>query len=80
MHTIEANGTSIAYTQRGGGAPVILIHGAEADHSMFDAVGALLAEHFTVIAYDQRDSGATRRDRPGPGGSASATRRSPRAV
>jgi len=60
MCTIEANGTSIAYKQSGGGAPVILIHGAEADHSMFDAFGALLAEHFTVIAYDQRDSGATR--------------------
>jgi 3-oxoadipate enol-lactonase len=60
MRTIEANGTSIAYKQSGGGAPVILIHGAEADHSMFDVFGALLAEHFTVIAYDQRDSGATR--------------------
>ena len=40
--------------------PVILIHGAEADHSMFYAFGALLARHFTVIAYDQRYSGATR--------------------
>jgi 3-oxoadipate enol-lactonase len=60
MRTVEANGTSIACKQRGDGAPVILIHGAEADHSMFDAFGALLAEHFTVIAYDQRDSGATR--------------------
>jgi len=60
MRTVEANGTSIAYTQSGGGAPIVLIHGAEADHSMFDAFGALLAEHFTVIAYDQRDSGATR--------------------
>jgi len=60
MRTIEANGTLIAYKQSGGGAPVILIHGAEADHSMFDAFGALLAEHFTVIAYDQRDSGETR--------------------
>jgi pimeloyl-ACP methyl ester carboxylesterase len=27
---------------------------------MFDAFGALLAAHFTVIAYDQRDSGGTR--------------------
>src|SRR5215472_503575 len=60
MRTVEANGTTIAYTQSGGGAPIVLIHGAEADHSMFDAFGALLAEHFTVIAYDQRDSGATR--------------------
>jgi 3-oxoadipate enol-lactonase len=60
MRTVEANGTSIACKLSGRGAPVILIHGAEADHSMFDAFGALLAEHFTVVAYDQRDSGATR--------------------
>jgi pimeloyl-ACP methyl ester carboxylesterase len=60
MRTIDANGTTIAFEQTGSGVPVILIHGAEADHSMFDAFGALLARHFTVIAYDQRDSGATR--------------------
>jgi pimeloyl-ACP methyl ester carboxylesterase len=59
MPTIDANGTTIAFKQSGSGAPVILIHGAEADHSMFDAFGALLARRFTVIAYDQRDSGAT---------------------
>ncbi|MBS0224140.1 MAG: alpha/beta fold hydrolase [Proteobacteria bacterium] len=58
--TVDANGTSIAFKQTGSGPPLILMHGAEADHSMFDAFGALLAEHFTVIAYDQRDSGGTR--------------------
>lgn len=57
---VEANGTAIACQVSGRGAPVVLIHGAEADHSMFDAFAALLAEHFTVIAYDQRDSGNTR--------------------
>ncbi len=57
---IDANGTSIAFAQRGKGLPLILIHGAEADHSMFDAFAALLAPHFEVIAYDQRDSGGTR--------------------
>ncbi|GEP58569.1 alpha/beta fold hydrolase [Reyranella soli] len=60
MPTVQANGTTIAFARRGSGAPLLLIHGAEADHSMFDTLGALLAEHFTVIAYDQRDSGATR--------------------
>src|SRR4051812_3151164 len=60
MHTIEANGTSIAFKRSGKGPPLLLLHGAEADHSMFDAFGAELAPHFTVIAYDQRDSGATR--------------------
>ena len=60
MPSIDANGTTIAFKQSGSGAPVILIHGAEADHSMFDAFCALLARHFTIIAYDQRDSGGTR--------------------
>ena len=60
MHRIEANGTSICCKVSGKGPPVVLIHGAEADHSMFDGFGASLAEHFTVIAYDQRDSGGTR--------------------
>lgn len=57
---LDANGTSIAFAQTGKGPPLVLIHGAEADHSMFDAFARLLAPHFTVIAYDQRDSGSTR--------------------
>ena len=60
MPAIDVNGTTITFSQSGSGKPVILIHGAEADHSMFDAFGALLARRFTVIAYDQRDSGTTR--------------------
>jgi 3-oxoadipate enol-lactonase len=60
MPTIEANGTTIAFAESGRGAPIVLLHGAEADHSMFDAFAPLLAAHFTVIAYDQRDSGGTR--------------------
>lgn len=60
MRRIDANGTSIACKVSGTGPPVVLIHGAEADHSMFDAFGAWLAGHFTVVAYDQRDSGGTR--------------------
>jgi pimeloyl-ACP methyl ester carboxylesterase len=60
MPAIEANGTSISFERSGNGPPLLLLHGAEADHSMFDAFGARLALHFTVIAYDQRDSGATR--------------------
>jgi 3-oxoadipate enol-lactonase len=58
--SIDANGTSIAFARQGSGPPLILIHGAEADHSMFDAFAVLLAPHFEVVAYDQRDSGGTR--------------------
>jgi pimeloyl-ACP methyl ester carboxylesterase len=60
MENVEANGTQIAFRRSGNGAPLMLLHGAEADHSMFDAFAPLLADDFTVIAYDQRDSGSTK--------------------
>jgi pimeloyl-ACP methyl ester carboxylesterase len=56
---VDANGTSISFRRSGKGPPLLLLHGAEADHSMFDTFGPLLADDFTVIAYDQRDSGGT---------------------
>src|SRR3981081_1077824 len=57
---IEANGISSAFRRVGEGPPIVLLHGAEADHSMFDAFAAELASQFTVIAPDQRDSGRTK--------------------
>lgn len=60
MDRVGANGISISFKRSGKGPPLFLLHGAEADHSMFDAFGASLARHFTVIAYDQRDCGSTR--------------------
>jgi 3-oxoadipate enol-lactonase len=59
METIDANGTAISFKRSGKGPPLLLLHGAEADHSMFDGFGPLLSDDFTVIAYDQRDSGGT---------------------
>ncbi|MBV9561108.1 MAG: alpha/beta fold hydrolase [Bradyrhizobium sp.] len=59
METIEANGTTICFERTGKGPPLLLLHGAEADHSMFNAFAPLLADSCTVIAYDQRDSGGT---------------------
>ena len=60
MQSFEANGVVTAYRTSGRGAPLVLLHGGEADHAMFDGLARALNEHFTVIAYDQRDSGATR--------------------
>lgn len=60
MDRIDANAITMAFKRSGEGPPLILLHGAEADHSMFGTFGALLAAHFTVVAYDQRDCGATR--------------------
>jgi 3-oxoadipate enol-lactonase len=60
METVEANSTTISFRRSGEGPPLLLLHGAEADHSMFNAFAPLLASDFTVIAYDQRDSGGTK--------------------
>jgi 3-oxoadipate enol-lactonase len=43
----------------GRGPLLVLIHGAEADHAMFLGLMEALASDFTVVAYDQRDSGQT---------------------
>jgi pimeloyl-ACP methyl ester carboxylesterase len=59
MERIAANGISTAFRRRGSGPPLLLMHGNEADHAMFDALGEHLAASFTVIAYDQRDCGQT---------------------
>jgi 3-oxoadipate enol-lactonase len=58
-HADLPGGVSVAYAVTGSGAPLLLIHGAEADHTMFDDFVPFLAADFTCIAYDQRDSGAT---------------------
>jgi 3-oxoadipate enol-lactonase len=58
-HASVPNGVITAYVVTGTGAPLLLIHGAEADHTMFDHVVPYLQDAFACIAYDQRDSGAT---------------------
>jgi 3-oxoadipate enol-lactonase len=50
-------GVTLACTVTGRGPPLILMHGAEGSHRMFDALVPHLAAHFTTIAYDQRDCG-----------------------
>jgi pimeloyl-ACP methyl ester carboxylesterase len=56
-----ATGESVrtAYRQTGSGPLLLLIHGAEADHTMFLGLMEALAKDFSVVAYDQRDSGST---------------------
>src|SRR5262245_48328299 len=64
MRRLEANGTTIAYARTGAGPPIVLMHGAEAAHSMFAPLAARLEKRLTVMAYDQGDSGDTRNPRP----------------
>jgi pimeloyl-ACP methyl ester carboxylesterase len=51
------DGTEIAFRRSGKGSPVVLVHGAAADHSRWTPILPLLEEHFTVYAVDRRGRG-----------------------
>jgi 3-oxoadipate enol-lactonase len=59
-HAMLPSGIEIAYDLTGEGPPLVLMHGGEADHTQYDRFVPHLADRFACIAYDQRDSGATR--------------------
>lgn len=59
MDKISVNGVVLAFVRRGSGPPLVLMHGNEADHSMFDVLVDRLSNDFMVYAYDQRDCGRT---------------------
>jgi pimeloyl-ACP methyl ester carboxylesterase len=51
------DGTSIAYERSGQGPPLVLIHGAAADHTRWMPILQELGKHFTVYAVDRRGRG-----------------------
>ncbi len=53
------DGTPIAVFSAGLGPPLMLLHGAAADHTTFRVVGPLLAERYAVHAIDRRGRGAS---------------------
>jgi pimeloyl-ACP methyl ester carboxylesterase len=55
----SADGTGIAVFVSGTGPPLVLVHGAAADHTTFRVVGPLLANRFTIHAIDRRGRGAS---------------------
>ncbi len=56
-HVLSKDGTSIAYARRGSGTPLILVHGAGADHTRWAPVLPGLEQFFTVYAVDRRGRG-----------------------
>ena len=59
--TAEVNGAEIAYDVAGSGPPVLLLHAGIGDRRMWDAQVPAFAEHFTVIRFDARGFGETRK-------------------
>jgi len=59
--TTSGDGTTIAYTKLGSGPPLILVDGAFCyrENGPTSQLAPLLAQHFTVFAYDRRGRGAS---------------------
>ena len=55
----SADGTDIAVFASGKGPPLVLVHGAAADHTTFRVVGPRFAERWTTNALDRRGRGAS---------------------
>jgi pimeloyl-ACP methyl ester carboxylesterase len=56
---ISHDRTPIAVYSSGSGPPLVLVHGASADHTTWRVSGPLLARQFTVHAIDRRGRGAS---------------------
>jgi pimeloyl-ACP methyl ester carboxylesterase len=59
MPVLEARGVEIAWSERGQGPPVLLIHETAATQAVWDSLADALAREFRAIAYDRRGWGAS---------------------
>ena len=57
MKKINVNGIRLAYTRRGAGTPLLLIHGYPLDHTIWDEVLPLLEKDFDLVLPDVRGFG-----------------------
>ena len=62
MQRALINGIQLAYEIRGTGDPLVMIHGAQGDQTMFNGLASAYASHFRVLTFDQRGSGLS--DKP----------------
>jgi pimeloyl-ACP methyl ester carboxylesterase len=62
MPALQTNGITLAYETHGSGTPLVLISGIGYDRWEWHKMAPGLAEHFTVIVFDNRGVGQT--DRP----------------
>jgi pimeloyl-ACP methyl ester carboxylesterase len=60
MEKININGVELAYTRRGKGTPLVLVHGFPLDHHLWDEVVPLLKDTFDIILPDLRGFGGSR--------------------
>jgi pimeloyl-ACP methyl ester carboxylesterase len=59
QHVTSQDGTRIAYRRSGSGPPLVLVHGATADHQRWATVLPHLEPYFTLFAVDRRGRGGS---------------------
>jgi 3-oxoadipate enol-lactonase len=65
MEKVNVNGIELAYTRRGNGTPLVLLHGFPLDHHIWDQVADHLEGIFDLILPDLRGfGGSTTVDKP----------------
>jgi pimeloyl-ACP methyl ester carboxylesterase len=64
LKTRRLGDVELAFRIRGEGPPLLLFHGGEGDHQIYDRVQDALGETITSISFDQRDCGHARYDGP----------------
>jgi 3-oxoadipate enol-lactonase len=57
MERARINGIEIAYELRGAGTPIVMIHGAQGDQTMFARMASDFAGSYQVLTFDQCGSG-----------------------
>src|SRR3990170_4714619 len=57
MEKIKVNDVELAYTRRGKGTPLVLLHGYPLDHHLWEEVAPLLEDTFDLILPDLRGFG-----------------------
>ena len=57
MEKANINGIQLAYTRKGAGKPLVLVHGYPLDHTIWDEVLPLLEKDFDIILPDLRGFG-----------------------
>lgn len=62
MEHAQVNGINIAHELGGAGTPMVMIHGAQGDQTMFAGLAATFRARFKVLTFDQRGSGLS--DKP----------------
>jgi pimeloyl-ACP methyl ester carboxylesterase len=62
MESTHIKGINVAYELRGSGSPLVMIHGAQGDQSMFAGLAAAFAPNYRVLTFDQRGTGLS--DKP----------------